>query len=860
MKKISIRYLLIFLSILLSFATIGVASYVVQTGALSTENKNVSDGDNTVTITVKYMVYDNLKETSTTLESQDWTVTDSTNYTALKNHANTYIDIVEIPYFNNPGTTTTLNNGDYLITNEGEYKGYYFCISNSSCKITVTSSCNSTKTSYDGSCTTSIVKKDMQYEYSLFSDNSYDETITCKKDYKFNANYIKSKLHLFTEDTKYSFLYFKSVNSDGTLGEEIINEGTTISSNITICAVINNNQSTTLNRINITDLISNSSSALNIYKGSSSADVSKDFSFTEEINSFSIGKSGSDLIIKSGADIKLCLNDGSAYTLANSKSSNSGSIIEAEDASKIKQYTACLNSDLIIEDGGNLSIGAYLGKGGSNNQQGHINGDYVCLDLMGNDLIVRGKLLSYGLIKDSIGTGRIIVEGGIVTTPTTIMDYKGGTNTKNLQSAKVFPFMLYHIPYLRAKTIIKFNSKTGKWGGLIGILQLCLQTTININTHETVNIRFIGNDANYFFQFINSISSYDESYLELNSYLTQATETELSNNYQSNALRRLSWTFRNVAIKNNSISLSIAGVSVNTSDYIFPLSPYMEIFLVNSIFAYNQKLQFMSGSKLYADENSEIYLGDNAIVQVNGKNVGHYTNNNNTFLSTDSILSNGSFGHSEYYFNQPFNKYYQESEIYIFGKTIIAQGSSVTISGRFNFGRIYVKDSSGNIIELTSSNPFLELKNTYATTVKTYDYSYSNLDSNRDHKGYALPLISYDIAYLNDSSLSYVGTFDTDEGIFRSGDALYFFDIGTTFSLRQTRPMSLINITEGNIDSLYKKIMYNGTTYVYFSGIYFPFTVGSSDTTGSINVGAVNSNVTSINVSYNSSYNMWLRV
>ena len=587
MKK-KVNLILIFIFVVIAFCGLGIGSYLIQGNPIKIENGNVNNNNDNITITVKYKVYDNLTETETDrIDQGTRNINSDSAYNDFKSYVSSYIDTEAIPYFNNPSNGTTLQDGKYLITKSQEYSGFYFVIQNSSCKVTITSgSCGgSDTTSYSGSCNIYFVKYDRIYEYSLFSDSTYDEIITCNSGYIFNSYYIKSKLHLFTEDDKYSFLYFKYVNSDGTLTDEIVNDGITINSDSTICAIINNNKSTTLGKIDITELVKNTTSTLKVYIGSSQANVSDDYTYASELNSFSLGKNNNQISINSGANINFCLNSGSEYFLADSKNSNNGSIIEAEVSNKSKQYTVCLNSSLVIESGAKLTIGAYLGKSGSTGVQGHINGDYVCLDLMGNNLIVKGELLAYGLIKDSIGTGRVIVEGGELTTPTTILDYKGGTNTRELNTAKVFPFLLYNIPYLRAKTIIKYDELNGKWGGITGFLRICLQTTFGA-TFENINIRFIGNDNNYFFQFVEALGSFNESYLEFTSYLTNAPKDEITNstNFNSNALRRISWNFENVKFKINSINLTINSVNINTSDFIFPLSPFMEIFIKNSIY------------------------------------------------------------------------------------------------------------------------------------------------------------------------------------------------------------------------------------------------------------------------------------
>ena len=174
--KRKVNLILIFIFVVIAFCGLGIGSYLIQGNPIKIENGNVNNNNDNITITVKYKVYDNLTETETDRKDQGTrNINSDSAYNDFKSYVDSYIDTSTIPYFNNPSNGTTLKDGKYLITKSQEYSGFYFVIQNSSCKVT-SGSCGP---SYSGSCNIYFVKYDRIYEYSLFSDSTYDEIITC---------------------------------------------------------------------------------------------------------------------------------------------------------------------------------------------------------------------------------------------------------------------------------------------------------------------------------------------------------------------------------------------------------------------------------------------------------------------------------------------------------------------------------------------------------------------------------------------------------------------------------------------------------------------------------------------------------
>ena len=117
-----------------------------------------------------------------------------------------------------------------------------------------------------------------------------------------------------------------------------------------------------------------------------------------------------------------------------------------------------------------MQVEGNYGVNTSGATQGVITKEYMCLDLNGHNITINngGKLISDGLIIDSVGTGQINVEGGgYLRTLAVIHDYRGGTMTQSYVNKDVFPFQVYQLPYLRCKARVKYDQTNG-WGSLNG--------------------------------------------------------------------------------------------------------------------------------------------------------------------------------------------------------------------------------------------------------------------------------------------------------------------------------------------------------------------------------------------------------
>lgn len=865
-------FLLLFIG-LISLFSIGLGSFI-SNSVDSANNNNIQTNKEIITLSIRYKIYTDYQPHEELLANLGTkNVTNETEYTALKNLISGYIDISGIEYFNNRNASTILSDSDYSIT-LGEYVGKILRI-----KGTLkhepqktSSGCGGSTTpeSFTGSCSLSIIDNKSTFTTEILANEIYSETIDVLKGYLLKYTDIIDKLSYMSENSDYSFFGLSIIDSSGNVSDTVLSEGYTFNESANLCAHLNKKTSANMPYQNITSKINNNTGTINVYVDSAEANVANDFSYIKETNAFALGDSSTPVIIPKNATVNFCLNNGNAYIKSETNGSFPTTPIEAEMDGKTNQYTIFLNNDLTIKSNGKMLIGGIVGiNTQTTGYQGVINQKYVTLDLNGHNIYVEGTLESYGLIKNSKNKGKIYVSGGALYTPAVVCDYKGGTNTKNLTDKKVFPFQQYLLPYLRCKCVIKENS-SGSYGSLVGNLHLYVHGEKGPIKAEfiTIPIELFGNSTDSFFQVTGKNDTTKDSYLEFDSYIFNGDIEALKDKsvYQYNVLRRNSFSFVNVNFKSNSIKLTVSkdfgtAVSINTGDYVFPISPFFEVFLINSSFSLFQPLQVCPGSIIYADKNSEIIFQSGSSLYINNFMPYHYDKKKENLLTNDYVGDSIQFG-SQLYASKYFSKYFSYGVVYNYGKTTFVSGTSPIITGRYNFVDVYYKNGD-TYTKITSGNPFEQLKNTYSTTVTTYGYFYLNCDSAYDLMGYAMPLMSFDKAFLNGSNLSYVGSFDVFDPVFITNGKAFFFDVNpsSTFSLKKLKTCTVIEIPLNSYNKQSKSFNYNNQKYIVFSGLCLPFTEGSSSTTGTVPVTFLTStaNKSPITVSFNSTYQMWLR-
>lgn len=713
-------------------------------------------------------------------------------------------------------------------------------------------------------------------------------SITIDKGSSIPTSFIKNSFYKDSNSKNYEFVGFKEVGSDGKPSDSFISLDKTFITDTTLYAIFN---SKTLNgdtKYNLSDTINNTSSGtidFNAGVAVGKLNLSNDFTWLDSEKKVFLGGANTKTTINKGVKARFLFNDGSE-----SKKNEFGSdSVYVEPVEKNRQYTVVLQNDLIIN--GQMQVEGNYGVNTSGATQGVIAKEYMCLDLNGHNITINngGKLISNGLIIDSIGTGQINVEGGgYLRTLAVIHDYRGGTMTQSYVNKDVFPFQVYQLPYLRCKARVKYDQTNG-WGSLNGYVNAQAFTDFaGFKGQQEFELNFIGpSNSNYFIK-LDKPSTYNEdSYVDVIGYKENSID-ETSANKLYAISQRIKIIINNCSVSIGefkfNIKVSIISVSVDTSKYSLPISSFFDLEVKNSFLTLDKRIKFLPGSSLIVDNKSTTLLSYDKKAQRAGQisvldKSYYYYDKNYKYVTTDLIKladmsgkdNNGNAteanisgdGYGQRVFkDQSFQKYKSNPNVQIKGtllfKTGNDSGMDYQLSGTINLSKIgYTPDgtlSSSTIVN--SDNPFNEL-NKQSVKVITYGYDYmiGNCSNNSHVKGFSRPLVSNETAYYNDGTNSYVGTYE-DDGIFRANSKTYYFNNDGEYKINDT---TLPTLKECNYDSNSKIITDNNQQYIYIASMYCKLT-STDNKTGTVDHTRLSGNATvDSKVKYDNNLGKWVR-
>lgn len=708
------------------------------------------------------------------------------------------------------------------------------------------------------------------------TDLSNTSQLSMRKNTSIDYSYLRNNLNN-PDSTKYEFCGLKEVSSDGSITDNYFDMSNPITSNITLCAVFQNKKESALNLSEITTTINNAASKATIefFKGAPSGrDISKDPGYNAKGNIVYLGTSSLKTTIQAEATIKFCLNDGfefSEYQRTEKISFN------PENSEHNRQYTISLSNDLIIN--GELIIGGEYGiKDDSGELQGNINNRYVCFDLNGHKLIVNkgGKLTSYGFIKDSVGNGQIEVNGGRIYTLATVADYRSGGYTTSIIDAKVFPFNLFALPYLKCEIIFNYSLTNG-WGELIAGAHITLGALGKYYQSITIDLNIFGPGSSksnkYLFSCANGINDVSKVIMDTYDY----SENKVLDSSEQTGLAKLNRFCFNQKMKVNAYSTDIylgyidisvtfgLTYSVNTKDLVFPISSFFEIYMFSSSLTIKQRMQFSCGSSLIFDQNSKLifdYSGD-YVGNLSLLDIPLYYWDNRTNKLIDNAISTSIVQKDNFYNVAAYWKYYSMPKMKVYGKILFRKGNSKNyqIAGTLDFNEKNVGtiDSNGNINLYNDNehdNCFKKLKQN-GVKITTYGLDFLNLGTNKAQHtaGYSRPLISNGIAYVVDDTNNMAGVFDNKTGVFTDAASSKQYIVNNnvenvSFSISDAGSAT---IDECSYDEKTHIISSNGKQYVYASNLCAEYNA-SAGTADFSRLG-----IGSVTVKYNSEQNRWLR-
>lgn len=685
-------------------------------------------------------------------------------------------------------------------------------------------------------------------------------SITIDKGSSIPTSFIKNSFYNDKNSKDYEFVGFKEVGSDGNPSDSFISLDKTFIADTTLYAIFNKKTLDGDIKYNLSDTINNTSSGtvdFNAGVAVGKLNLSNDFTWLDSEKKVFLGGANTKTTINKGVKARFLFNDGSE----SKKNEFNSDSVHVEPDEKNRQYTVVLQNDLIIN--GQMQVEGNYGVNTSGITQGVITKEYMCLDLNGHNITINngGKLISDGLIIDSVGTSQINVEGGgYLRTLAVIHDYRGGTMTQSYVSKDVFPFQVYQLPYLRCKARVKYDQTNG-WGSLNGYVNaqalndVVVAGQTIIKGQQEFELNFIGSsDSNYFIK-LDKPSTYNgDSYVDVIGYKENSIDETSANNKPFSISQRIKIIINKCSVSIGEfkfdIKVSAISVSVDTSKYSLPISSFFDLEVKKSFLTLDKRIKFLPGSSLIVDKYSTTLLSYDKKAKRAGQisvldKSYYYYDKNYKYVTTDLIkladmsggkdkngnateanISGDVYG-QRVFKAQSFQKYKSNPNVQIKGtllfKTGNDSGMDYQLSGTINLSKTgYTSDgtlSSSTIVN--SDNPFSEL-NKQSVKVITYGYDYmiGNCSNNSHVKGFSRPLVSNETAYYNDGTKSYVGTYE-DDGIFRANNKTYYFNNDGKYSTNDT---TLPTLKECDYDSNSKIITDNNQKYIYIASMYCKLT------------------------------------
>ncbi len=242
--------------------------------------------------------------------------------------------------------------------------------------------------------------------------------------------------------------------------------------------------------------------------------------------------------------------------------------------------TLTMSEGTSITVNGAISLGGrYFAAGGG--QQGRPVGDYGYIKMADNSSITvkkGGNLYAWGFIS---GSGSVLAESGATVYEFyQIADFRGGSASSNMGN-KVFPFSQYFVQNIEVPLTLNSGANEKVFSGVYAM-----------STTYTTSINFIGNDGMFKVVSGSFTKDYDEKTDRL--ILSVNGEAEL-----------------------NTLSLRLAGMSVNSASYVLPITNNISINIQSGKVTINQDTALLAGVEVSIAEGADLTVSS-------GKNVYIY--------------------------------------------------------------------------------------------------------------------------------------------------------------------------------------------------------------------------------------------
>ena len=241
--------------------------------------------------------------------------------------------------------------------------------------------------------------------------------------------------------------------------------------------------------------------------------------------------------------------------------------------------TLTMSEGTSITVNGAISLGGrYFAAGGG--QQGRPVGDYGYIKMADNSSITvknGGNLYAWGFIS---GSGSVLAESGATVYEFyQIADFRGGSASSAMGN-KVFPFSQYFVQNIEVPLTLNAGANEKVFSGVYAM-----------STTYTTSINFIGDNGMFKVVSGSFTKDYDEKADRL--ILTVNGEAEL-----------------------NTLSLKLAGMSVNSENYVLPITNNISINIQSGKVTINQDTALLAGVEVNVAEGADLTVssGKNAYI------------------------------------------------------------------------------------------------------------------------------------------------------------------------------------------------------------------------------------------------------
>ncbi len=359
---------------------------------------------------------------------------------------------------------------------------------------------------------------------------------------------------------------------------------------------------------------------------------------------------------------------------------------------------------LTMSDGASITVNGAISLGGryfaaAGSQQGRPVGDYGYIKMADNSSITvknGGKLYAWGFIS---GSGSVLAESGATVYEFyQIADFRGGSASANMGN-KVFPFSQYFVQNIEVPLTLNAGANEQVYSGVFAM-----------SSTFTTAINFIGDNGMFKLTSGSFTKDYDE-------------KTD-----------RLVFTVNGEAAL-NTLSLKLAGQSVNSASYVLPITNNITINIQSGNVTINQDAALLAGVEVNIAEGAGLTVA-------NGKNIYFY--DSDEWNSDNFVWGPCKFKSVAYAPGKAYNR----SNNDLVDAKMDVNGSVTAI------GTIYTTKGGADICSSNGTGKYIQ-QGTPGTEAETYQY---NANGN---KAVTIPITA---AKLHNAGDSYTGTAGSKAG------------------------------------------------------------------------------------------------